>query len=183
MTFIDEILAEAEVREKQERIQMDKLRADQLLQAIAKLEAQADEVNKLANDEIEIVECYRESELQKFDKKASWLVYQLEQYIRSTDEKTIHLPHGTIRLRMGRDKLEIKDLERLIPFAERKGLLKQVPESYEPDMQKIQAHIKHGGIVPPGITLIPATTKFSYTTKGKDNGNGQTESEAGTEAE
>jgi len=177
MTFIDELLAEAEIKEKEERLQMTRLRADQILTALAVLEQDAADVNKLADDEISIIEEYRTAELQKIKKKASWLSFQLEQYIRSTNEKTINLPHGTIRLRMGRDKAEIVDTEAFMEIAAKRGLLRSIPESYEPDMQKVLAYLKTSNYLP-GATLIPATTKFTYTTKGNNNG----KEESGTEA-
>lgn len=175
MTFIDELLAEAEVKDKEQLLQMNRLRADQMLAALMVLEQQAEDVNKLADDETAIIETYRTIELGKIEKKMSWLEYNLEQFIRSTKDKTINLPHGALRLRMGRDKIEITDMEKFIPVAERKGLLKHIPESFEPDMQKVLAYVRQGGILPPGASLTPAQSRFSYTTlKGQTkNGNGQ----------
>lgn len=170
MTFIDELLAESEVREAQERIEMSRLRADQILAALAVLEQNAADVNKLCDDEISIIEEYRVTELQKIEKKASWLAYQLEQFIRSTDEKTINLPHGSLKLRLGRDKIEIRDHDQFIPFAERKGLLKQIPESFEPDISKLKDYIQQYKFTPPGVIVTPAATRFSYTTKGNNDG-------------
>jgi hypothetical protein len=179
MTFIDELLAEAEIADAKVRIEMSRLRADQTLAALAVLEAQADEVNKLAEAEVKIIQDWRQQELQKVEKKAQWLEYQLEQFIRSSDDKTINLPHGTIKLRLGRDKAEITDQEKFLRVAESRGLLKSIPESYEPDMQKVVAYLKANSFLT-GVKLIPAQTKFSYTTKDKSNGKS---TETGTEAE
>jgi len=176
MTFIDELLAEAEVKDKEERIQINRLRADQILAALAVLEQNAADVNKLADDEVAIIEEYRATELHKLEKKANWLAYQLEQFIRSTNEKTINLPHGTIRLRLGRDKAEITDPEKFMRVAAARGLLRSIPETFEPDMQKVVAYLKANNVLA-GAALIPAQTKFYYTTK--DNNNGKEES--GTE--
>ena len=189
MTFIDELIAESEIRDKAHQLEMTKLRADQVLAALTVLETQADDVGKLCDAEIKIIEEYRAVEHQKLAKKMGWLEWQLEQFMRSTNaqtnEKTLNLAHGSIKLRMGRDKLEITDLEKYRPFAQSKGLLKQIPESYEPDMQKLQAHLKIYRTIPPGVSLIPAQTKFSYKTLRKEsNGNRkETESEVGAEAE
>jgi phage host-nuclease inhibitor protein Gam len=172
VTFIDELLQEAEVKEKQQIEEMNKLRADQILSALTVLEQQAEDVNKLADDEISIIEEYRQSELGKIGKKTSWLAWQLEQFIKSANEKTMNLPHGTLKLRLGRDKVEITDIEKFIPFAQKKGLLREIPESYEPDLSKIHEYIKFSKVAPAGVTLIPAQNKFSYTTK-KGNTNGK----------
>jgi phage host-nuclease inhibitor protein Gam len=185
MTFIDELLLEAEIKEKDQLLQMSKIRADQILAAIAVLEQNVEEVNQLADAELKLIEEYRQVELQKIQKKMGWLEYNLEQFIRSTDEKTINLPHGAIKLRLGRDKVEITDLEKFTPFAERKGLLRLIPESSEPDLTKLLAYIKQTGVIPAGVAITPAQTKFSYKTlKGIRNGNGEkisAESSAETE--
>ena len=171
MTFIDELLLESEQKEKEQLLQMNRLRADQILATLMVLEKQADGVNTLVEDEIQILEEYRQVELQKVQKKTSWLAYNLEQFIRSSNEKTINLPHGSIKLRMGRDKVEITDLEKFLTVADKKGLLRELPSV--PDLQKIKDHIQNRKGIPPGVTLTPAQTRFSYTTKGKNNGNGE----------
>lgn len=180
MTFIDELLAESEQRE----LQMNKLRADQLLMAITVLESKMDDVNKLCDDEMQIIESYREAEIAKLEKKRSWLTWNLEQFIRSTNEKTIILPHGAIKLRLGRDKVEVSNMETFLKKASTLGFLKAIPESYEPDMQKIHEYIKVKKTIPDGVTLTPAKTKFSYTTlKGEPNAGENEPSETGTATE
>jgi len=183
---MDELLAEAEIREKQDRIEMNRLRADQVLAALKLLERKAADVNNLADEEVKLVEEFRQSELQKIEKKASWLAWQLEGFIRGMNQqdpscKSIALPHGVLKLRLGRDKIEITNMETFVKLAEKRGLLKTIPESFEPDMQKTLAYVKQNGFLA-GVTLIPAQSKFSYTTKG--NGNGKAEQpEAGAEVE
>jgi phage host-nuclease inhibitor protein Gam len=182
MTFIDDLLAEAEVRDSKERIEMSKLRADQTLAALAVLESQVDEVNQLADDEIALVEQYREAEIQKLRKKMSWLEYNLEQFMRASESKTLNLPHGRVTLRLGRDKIEITNPELFLPVAERKGLMKLIPESTEPDLAKVQAYLKRG-LSLPGVAITPAQIRFSYKTlKGQANGKTAT-TEAGIDSE
>ena len=171
-SFIDELLLESEQKEKQQLIEMNRLRADQILAALAVLEKQADDVNRLADDEIKIIEDYRQSELQKIEKKASWLAWQVEQYIRSTNEKTINLPHGKLKLHLGRDKVQITDMEKFTKVAAARGLLRPIPESFEPDLQKILSYLKTNRLLP-GVVLIAAQNKFSYTTLKGSNGNGK----------
>lgn len=173
-SFIEELLIEAEIKEKEQRIEMSRLRADQLLQALTVLEKQADAVNELCDSEVKLIEEYRMVELQKLQKKMDWLSWNLEQFIRSTGEKTINLPHGSLRVRLGRDKIEITDLQKFMQVAERYGLLKQIPEKIEPDMEKLKAHIKSGNLIPQGVSLTPAQTHFTYNTKGNGNGKEET---------
>ncbi len=181
MSFIEELLAESEAKDKVRLAEMNKIRADHMLLALMVLQNQANDINAFADAEVALVEDYRKTELEKIEKKASWMSYQLEQFIRSTNDKTIRLPHGTIRLRLGRDKVEIVEPEKFLPIAQKKGLLRQVPESFEPDLSKIQAYIKSTGVIPLGVKFTPAQTRFSYTTK--DEENGQEEAKAGTPAE
>ena len=55
-SFMDELLAEVEQKEQQVKIELDRLKADQLLMAVAKLESQMEDVNSLADDEIKLIE-------------------------------------------------------------------------------------------------------------------------------
>ncbi len=187
-SFIEELLLESEQKEKQQHLEMNRLKADQVLSALAVLEQKAAEVNQLADQEIKIVEDYRQAELQRIEKQASWLAWNLEQFMRRTNRddpgcKSIALPHGSLKLRLGRDKVEVTDLAKFVPVGEKKGLLRQVPESFEPDLQKIASYIKATGVILPGVVVTPASTKFSYTTlKGNNNGNGKA-AETGAEAE
>ena len=185
-TFIEELLRDAETKEANEKIEVDRLRADQLLTAIATLEVQMTDVNELVEREKSLLEEYRSKELSRVDKKLSWLTFQLEQFMRSTSEKTIRLPHGTLKLRKGRDRLVISDMAKFLERAGIRGLLKQVPESFVPDMQAISDyHKKTGGALPDGCQLIPGETKFSYTTIDGENDGTETDrdtAEAGAAA-
>lgn len=186
MTFIDELIAESEIQDAKHAVEMTKIRADLILAALIVLENKVDEVNQLADDEIGIIEEYRQVELAKLDKKIGWLSFQLEGFIRASGDKTMNLAHGSIKLRMGREKIEITDPEKFLPIAERKGLLKTIPEESVPDLSKIQMYIKSHGAILPGIAITPAQIRFSYKTlKGIKNGNGnQAEfAEAGIDGE
>ena len=174
MNFIEELLLEAEQREKDYKEQMDKLKADQMLAAIEKLDEQMNEVIELADEEIKLIEEYRKQELEKLDKKRSWLTFNLEGYIRSTGEKTINLPHGQIKLRQGRQKVQVIDMTKFLKVGDKLNLLRRIPESLEPDLSAIHQHIKRTGEIPVGVDVIPGETKFSYSlTRGGNNGKQQ----------
>jgi hypothetical protein len=181
MTFIDELIAESEVRDEKFRIEMNKLRADQCLAAIAILEDKAEDVNALADSEIHLIEEYRQTELAKLNKRISWLEFNLEIYMRSTNEKSLALPHGELKLRLGRPKLEITNLDLFKPVAEKKGLLRSIAE---PDLLKIHAYLKNTNISLPGLAVTPAQVRFSYKTKGRKNADREaTTSQTGATAE
>jgi len=190
MTFIDELLAEAEIADAKKLVEVNKLRADQLLMALSVLEDKASEINTLVNSEVALFEDFRTAEISKLDKKMSWLAFQLEGYMKSTGEKTLALPHGELKMRKGRDKIEVTDMQKFLPVAQAKGLLRAIPESYEPDMRTLLEYAKYSGVTPPGCSLIPASTKFTYKTKGVSNGSSsdkhereQAETGAGIERE
>jgi phosphatidylinositol kinase/protein kinase (PI-3 family) len=164
--FIAELLRESDEAEATKKIEMDRLRADQLLTAIGILEDQMNDVTELVDKEMKLLEEYRSSELSRLDKKRSWLVFNLEAYARSTGEKTMRLQHGILKLRKGSDKVAVIAMEQSLEKAQSLGFLRTVPESYLPDTQAVLAHIKRTVEVPPGVQFIPAETKFSYTTNG-----------------
>lgn len=85
MNFIDELLAESERAETERRIEMNKLRADQLLQTINVLDGQLRDAEQLADEEIKLIEEYRQSERQRLEKKIRWFAWNLEQFMRSSD--------------------------------------------------------------------------------------------------
>jgi len=169
MTFLDEILEEAEQAENERRTELNQLRADQFLMAVKVLEDKMAEANALADEEIKIIEHFRTSELDRLDRSRKWMTFNLWQYMNTTGEKTMRLPHGILKLRKGRDKVVIENLEAFLPMAQLRGWLKKTPESYQPMLQPIHDYITRTGEIPDGVQFIPAETKFSYeTVKGGD---------------
>ena len=159
-------LLDAEVeKEKKQVIEMSKMKADQALAAISVLETQINGVNELAEKEITLIQEWNLSEVEKIQKKIDWLVWNLENYMRGTGEKTITLPHGKIGLRMGRDKVEVVDMDRFMTIGQRLGLVRVTPAKTEPDLVAIASYTKLNGKPPAGVMLTPGQPKFSYKTK------------------
>ena len=173
-SFMDELLAEVEEKEQLKKLELDRVNADQLLMALTKIDAQSEEIDRVATNETALIESWRSSELERLEKKRSWLCWNLHQFLNSIQEKTVRLPHGTIKERQGRDKVDIIDIDRFNKIAAKYGLLRTYPERQEPDLNLVSGYIKRTGEVPPGAVLIPGTPKFSYTlTKGNGNGTEQ----------
>ena len=169
--FIEELLLQAEQRAEKEKIEVDKLRADQMLSAIGTLEKQMNDVVELVNAEVALLENYRVQELSRLEKKLSWLAFNLDSYARSTGEKTVRLPHGILKLRKGRDRIVITSMEEFLKNPGNSNLLKQIPESFQPDMDAIGNYFKRtGGKVPDGCEFIPGEVTFTYTTTEQSNG-------------
>jgi hypothetical protein len=93
--FIEELPQQAETAEAQRTIEVNRLRADQILAVIGNLEEGMAEVNELCDKELKLIEDYRANELARLDKKRSRLVFNLDGFMRSTGEKTLLLPHGS----------------------------------------------------------------------------------------
>ena len=182
MNFLDELLKEAEEADEKKRIQMSKVRCDQVLQSIAVLEAKVEEVNNIAEHEQKIIADWQESEKGKVERQISWLARQCEDYIRSSGDKTIQLPHGKLSLRAGKAKVSIVDEAAFMLIAEKKGLVRVKPEEKLPDLLKIHEFIKAHGFPPAGVSYTPATMNFSFKTKrGEDNVEQSSESRTAVE--
>ena len=169
--WLQELLDAEEVNEEKQKLEMNKILADRALAAIGVIEGQINEVNDIAEKEITLIQQWNISELSKLQKKIEWLVWNLSNYMTALGEKTVSLPHGQLKMRMGRDKVEVVDLQKFLPMGQRLGLVRTIAAKIEPDLVAIAAHIKLNGNKPPaGVMLTPAQTKFSYkTTKGSND--------------
>jgi phage host-nuclease inhibitor protein Gam len=173
--WLQELLDAEEVNEEKQKLEMSKILADRALAAIAVLESKINEVNEIAEKEITLIQQWNISELSKLQKKIDWLVWNLSNYMTTLGEKTVSLPHGQLKMRIGRDKVEVIDLQKFLPMGQRLGLVRTIAAKIEPDLNAIANYIKLNGNKPPvGVMLTPAQTKFSYkTTKGVNDGTSQ----------
>lgn len=169
--WLQELLDTEEVNEEKQKLEMNKVLADRSLAAISILEDKINEVNEIAEQEINLIQNWNISELSKLQKKIDWLVWNLSNYITALGEKTVSLPHGQLKMRMGRDKVEVIDLQKFLPMGQKLGLVRTIAAKVEPDLNAIANYIKLNGNKPPvGVMLTPAQSKFSYkTTKGSNN--------------
>ena len=163
-SWLQELLDQSETVEEKRALAMNKILADRALAAVAVIESKINEVNVIAEQEIALIVGWQESEIVKLQKKIDWLSWNLESFMKGTGEKTVTLPHGQLKMRMGRDKVEVVDFDKFMPVGKRLGLLRHIPEKDEPDLAAIAAWIKLNHKPPIGITLIPAQSKFSYKT-------------------
>src|SRR3990172_6129061 len=154
--WLDEMLADIESQETQRKLEFDKLKADQALAAVGKIESDMAAVNTLADDEIKLIEHYRKTELERLEKKRAWLILNLEGFIRKhneeTGDKSLRLPHGNIGLRKQKDRYEISDPNVFAKVADRLGLWRLKPEQREPDLQAVSAMMKIQKSIP-GVTV------------------------------
>jgi hypothetical protein len=166
--WLQELLDDTEKRDQRNLLEMNKLRADQALAAIAIFEEKVAEIEQIAQQEIDLVTSWKEAEVAKQLNKINWLSFNLEKFIRSTGDSTITLAHGSIKVRKSRDKIEIVDLQKFSTVGKRHGLLRHLDAKDEPDMNAIRAFIKlNGGKPPQGVMLTPGQPTFSYSTTKK----------------
>ncbi|MHB1050593.1 MAG: host-nuclease inhibitor Gam family protein [Bacteroidota bacterium] len=172
--WLQELLDAAEAQEQKQLIEFSKIKADQALAAIAEIEYKINEANEIAEKEINLIQQWNLSEVEKLQKKIDWLVWNLENYMKGTGEKSISLPHGKIAFRMGRDRYEVVDLPRFLPIGQKLGLVRVTPAKTEPDLLAIANYTKlNAGKPPVGVMLTPAQSKFTYKTKGSNDVNNE----------
>jgi len=178
--WLQELLEDSEAIDQKRLLEMNKLRADQALAAIAVIEQQIAEAEQIAEQEVGIVTSWKEKETTKLQNKINWLAFNLEKFIRSTDESTITLAHGVVKMRKSRDKIEIVDPNKFKAIGQRHGLLRHIDATDEPDMTAIRAFIKMNGGKPPlGVLLTPGQPKFSYSTNRKGESDVEEQTETG----
>jgi phage host-nuclease inhibitor protein Gam len=184
-SWLQELLDQEESVEQQRALEMNKVNADRALAAIAFLEEQQDELDSIAEQETNLIESWRGLESSKIQKKISWLVWNLSNYMKALGEKTVTLVHGQMKQRLGRQKLEVVDLEAFLPVGKRLGLLRHIEERFEPDLNAIHEYIKIHRKPPAGVLLTPAVQRFSYNTfrKGKNNDDNNNEEREQAEAD
>src|SRR5208283_1000871 len=91
--WLQELLDDTEERDQRNLLEMNKLRADQALAAIAVIEAKIAEAEQIAEQEVALITNWKESETAKLQNKINWLIFNLEKFIRSTGDPTIALAH------------------------------------------------------------------------------------------
>lgn len=180
--WLQELLDAAEEQENRQLIEFNKIKADQALAAIAVIEDQVNEINSIAEQEIKLIQEWNLSQLNKLNKKISWLAFNLEMFLKKLDESTVTLAHGVIKMRKGRDKVEVIDEQKFLPIGQRLGLVRTIAAKVEPDLIAIMNHIKLTGGKPlTGTMLTPGQPRFSYkTTKGTSDVNERNETETGS---
>jgi phage host-nuclease inhibitor protein Gam len=163
--WLQDLLDQEEIREEKQKLEMSKIMADRALAAISIIEGKINEVNEIAEKEINLIQQWNLTEVEKLQKKIDWLVWNLENYMKSTGEKTISLPHGVLKNRMGKDRFEVVDLQKFLPIGQRLGLVRITPANTEPDLIAIANYVKlNGGKLISGVMLTPGQPKFSYKT-------------------
>lgn len=158
--FIDELLKEAEQKEQQDT----QAYFDLLILEIKELEYQKEENNSEAEKEVRIIQEWAVNRNAKLDNQISYRKRQLEEFVKREGEKTVELPHGTLKLHKKPDKVEICDMSKFLANA-REETINRIPEQIKPDLNKIKTFIKRYGYTPSGVKMIEGKEEFSLKIK------------------
>ncbi len=164
-SFIDELIAEAEADEQKQTLAY----FDLLIMEITNLEQRIENNFNQSAKEIEIINDWALRKNLKLTEKIEILKSKLENWLRSTNQKTVDLPHGTCKIRKKPDKVEVTDLNAFLEVAT-ESMVTTVPEQIKPNLPGIKSAIKHSGRIPNGVKLIEGINEFSLTLKSKTNG-------------
>src|SRR5690606_13569022 len=125
------------------------------------IEQEIEKYSKVAEETIKEVNDWFDKKKSQLNGQIDYMCGQMKSYLKTHDRKSLTLPSGTIGIRKQQDKVEIVDFDLFCNKAT-PDLLRNVPESFEPDMQKIKSHIKTHGDIPDGIDVLPQAPKFYY---------------------
>jgi len=168
-SFIDELLKEAEEKEKK----LEQSHLDLILIEIRKLEEQIEKNFDAAAQEREIIKNWALERNSLLSGRIEWLSKKLELFLKEEKLKTLDLPNGIIRIRKKSEKVLVVDEEKFFKNATSQ-LLNIIPETTKPDLLKIRTWIKRTGRIPEGVEVTPQDEKFSYTIKRNNNGKEET---------
>lgn len=153
--FMDELLAEVEDKENQLSEKLSKEHADLILMEMQKHTNSMEENCRAAEAEIKIIKDFYLGKNFKAQEKIEFLERKLKEFLLEQEERTLSLPHGTIRLRKGRDKIIVESLQTFLENKFSHELI-NIKQDFKPDLSKIKAYItRSGGKVPDGVVVVP----------------------------
>ncbi len=170
MSFIEELLIEAEIKEEEQTEGYH----DLLLIQIRTLQEQIAKNFLQSEKEINIIKEWALKKNTLLQERVNWLEKRLEAFTIQRGTKTIDLPNGVLKFHKKPDKVEITDLDLFLQNA-RPEMITVVPEHYKPDLNKIKAYLKSHLNTPPGVTVTEGKELFTYKLKGKEEEDGAQE--------
>ena len=146
-----------------EEPELDTHQAEQHLAVIRELEEALAEQEAHAKAEIQRIQGWLERKREQTHQALGWREGQLRWLLRRSEQKTLKLINGTLRLRPGRASVLVTDDRAFLSWAqEHQPALLRIKR--EPDKKAILAHIQQDGDIPPGIDLGEPEDSFSVKT-------------------
>ncbi|QDP50154.1 MAG: putative DNA ends protecting protein [Prokaryotic dsDNA virus sp.] len=134
-------------------------KADTYLYVLGILENKREDIDKIAEKQINKVEKWKDGQTAKLDRNIDFLKFKLEMYLRGVGESSMDLPNGKINFRKQTDKVTIVDEEKFLKTAN-EGLIRTIPEIRKPDLMAIKKHIKETGELVDGVEVNTREKKF-----------------------
>ena len=119
---------------------------DVLLIQVGDLENEMSRIHELHKQEVEHVNFWKEQELDKLNKKHTWLKFNIELYLTRSEKKRLNLPHGQVGYRKQPFHVEVLNENELIS-----GGFVRTKESV--DRKSILTHFKATGEIPQGCEI------------------------------
>ena len=140
--------------------------ADKRLRSLRYWQRKLDDVNAFAAEESYRIDAWQERQAQIIQKRIDWNKDALQFYMQGTGEKTVDLPNGTLKMRKGRERVEVVLEETFIDWADKTGMHDTLVRfQRSPDKKAIGQYIRDTGEEPPGVELRRADDSFSVETK------------------
>lgn len=162
---LDEIFSKEESEELNAESISPEVRFTRFLWKINFLEQEIEKHSKVAEETVKEINDWFEKKKSQLKGQIDFLSNQMQYFLRINDCKSMVLPSGKIGFRVQQDKVEVVNQDLFFSKATSE-LLRHVPETYEPDMMKIKAHIKSTGEIPEGIEVSHQQPKFYYKLNG-----------------
>lgn len=179
--FLDELLLEAEQKEKQ----LELSHVDMILKEISSLSSSIEKNFSQADEEKKIIEDWAIQRNSKLQDRIDWLSKKLEAFMNEQEQsvRTIDLANGQLLRRKQIEKIVVEDLDQFLLNNNLSDLTTTSPEVVKPDLAKIKAFYKMTKKVPQGCSLVEST-RDKFSIKLKQNGelkNGKTKTRIGSE--
>lgn len=166
--FIEEILQQAETADMERLQQLSRIQVDHFLMNVQALESEMSDIDKTANTIIELIRSRAMLELDRLDKKRSWILRQLEFFLKESGLRSMRCPDGEIRDRQLKDRVQIVSVDEFLPAGQKLGLVR-TKQSQVPDLSALIEYVRRTGKIVPGTRVITGEDKFYYSTNGKDH--------------
>lgn len=136
-------------------------RINKFLYVIKLKESELKKCELLAHDTFTKTQNWLDSRQRRIISTIEYLTNQMQNYLRTQNQKSLSLPNGSIGFRKQPDSIEITNEELFLSIAG-PDMLKHIPEKYQPDLNAIKKHLKLTGDLPDGVELISKGDKFYY---------------------
>jgi len=157
--FLAEVLEGEEVGA--EIILDDPVQADYQIQRIGRLRRKQEQVTAVVARQMEQLQAYLQQHVSRLQAEMNWRVTPLEIYVRDANRKnpkikSLDLPHGKLKLRAEREKIEY-DKGKVLTWCDEHAeeALKFIRSIRSIDKSDLHKYIKDTSEMPDGVIIVP----------------------------